>query len=287
MQLGGQKMATRDAVLSLFDTAKDEIDKQAKYYKERQSDAKWVSIGLRLLTAVFFALGSVAPLAAPFLEEGKYAAASTVLQAGYGSLAVAGLLLVLDQFFLSSKSWSRHTRAFLKLDFLSQALAFEKSCFELMAPDEATAHEKLDATLAKIAEYRAAHHAIVNDETGIWETDLAAAIAAFQTQVTSAKTGAQVAAEQKPAAVAVGTVEIGIEAELGNQIDSASLSIGDGQARPIGPPFTGPFVFENVPAGSKRIRLAGTLKGDKAPFLKELAAKIQADDITRVSLAGN
>ncbi|MEW6630190.1 MAG: SLATT domain-containing protein [Pseudomonadota bacterium] len=281
-------MTTRGAVLSLFDKAKEEIDNQAKYYKDRQAESRSDSVWPRTAATFLFVIGSITPLTVPFFGKIKLpfldGFGELILPLGYVFLALAGLLLAIDQFFSRSKSWSRHTKAYLKLTFLSDVLAFEKSCFELTAPNEASAHEKLEMTLAKIAEYRAAHHAIVNDETGIWETDLAAAIAAFQTQVTNAKAAVQAAAEQKPPQTAVGTVEVDIEAELSDKLASASLSVGDGQARSIETPFKGPFVFDNAPAGPRRIRLAGMLRGDNAPFLKEIAVKVLADDITRVSL---
>lgn len=272
-------MTAREETLKAFDTARGEIDRQIKYYKPRKTISKCASIAFRIVAAACFLAGSLVPLLAPLQkpDDANYAL-------GYFFLGLAGLLVVLDQFFLGSRSWSRYTKAYLKLGFLASVVVFEKKRFELVAPDDASAAEKMEAALNRIAECRALYQSIVNEETGAWETELGAAISAFQTQLAAVRTQAAIEEKAAQAAAPAGVVEVTVTG-AGKTIASVGLSVGDGPPRPLSRPFAGPFVFD-VPAGLRKARLVWALERDpKTTFSKEMAVSVKAGEIARLSIA--
>lgn len=136
------RQATIDATLvRIFDaTIKRAKDRVAWYVDNGRRRAKW-SKRLRILSLMLFAIGTIAPILATFLtrldksfpnsECWKPLSEFPWVELGFVLLALAGAVVIFDQFFGVSSSWLRFTQTQVRLEAMIEE--FRYSWFALLA----------------------------------------------------------------------------------------------------------------------------------------------------------
>lgn len=128
-----------DSLVKLYEAAISHADRRIKWYDDKADAARWVSRRLRSGSLIFFALGTIAPIASNIFAG----IAATIIQhvtgapdltgpmervsvsdVGYIFLALAGGLVVFDQFFEYTASWTRYRQSQARLERLRADLRY-------------------------------------------------------------------------------------------------------------------------------------------------------------------
>jgi hypothetical protein len=216
-----------DALARLFKSAvahaQDRIDWYDKKAGQQQKKAK----SLRFWSIMFFSIGTGAPLVmATFLKLAvtddaalKKLAAWPIAEVGYLFLAVAGALVLFDQFFQYSVSWMRYRQAQAHLEVLLADLRYDwdrqLAKFGGVISDGAAA----EACVKVLGEFVGDIERAAEIETKEWATQFSAGIAAFDKSLNTKRGG-------------------GDDQERGNR--SGKGDAGNTQPAAAGKPPTGP-----------------------------------------------
>lgn len=127
------------SLVKLYDVAIAHADRRIKWYDDKADAARWASRRLRSASLIFFALGTIAPIASNIFAgitseiielvvgvpelTGPMGRVS-VSDVGYIFLALAGGLVVFDQFFEYSASWTRYRQSQARLECLRADLRY-------------------------------------------------------------------------------------------------------------------------------------------------------------------
>ncbi len=172
---------------ALFETAvihaEDRIswyDRKAGLFAQR---ARW----LRLTSLGLFALGTLAPIAAPLLERIAAWPSGTntavhwpVAEVGYVLLALAGAIVIFDQFFGVSSSWIRFRQSQARLEVLLAEMRF--SWAALMVAERAHEDRALcTACITLLREFVVKVELLAEAETKEWAASFRSQIESFDT----------------------------------------------------------------------------------------------------------
>jgi len=272
-------MASAQDIEILFATGIGEIEKQIKYYENRKEIARWASYLFRCIAAFSFVIGTLVPLLVPLKWPTQDS--STLLAVGYIFLAASGISIVLDQFFLGSRSWTRYTLSYLKLGHIRDALQFEKSIFPLLDPGDPVALDKLTAALGKISQIRFQQQKIVEDETIAWDTQFNEAISAFSKRLDTAA----LEAKNSLTSLKFGGIEISLSASKQEDIESASIAIGSRDFVDLSPPYTRKMGFQAVEPGVTKISVRWKKKGLSEQYSDENLVTVKSGEIVKFSVS--
>ncbi len=158
------------------------IERSIDYYRENSFNFKWYTRFLLAASGAAFVYGVVAPLLA-HLDTSEQ---KIHLTYGLIALALAGILLSADRWFLISRNWRQYTATCLLLEDLRNTFEIERRAFET----QREGHEDLSLRIDRTDEVRdfclrfeRERQKIVKDETELWMKDLDAAIADMQAKV--------------------------------------------------------------------------------------------------------
>jgi hypothetical protein len=122
------RAATSDETLKiLFEAAVVHAEDRIAWYERKSGEQSVVAKSLRLWAIIFFSLGTMAPIvlsifvklaASNDANQSAAVASWPFAEIGYVLLAVAGALVVFDQFFDASASWMRFRQAQARLEVL-------------------------------------------------------------------------------------------------------------------------------------------------------------------------
>jgi SMODS and SLOG-associating 2TM effector domain 2 len=118
--------AGREATLkALFDAALIHAEDRIAWYDRKAGSCAQVARCLRVAALVLFALGTLAPIVGTLLVRLAIPAAQLPFaECGYVLLAIAGALVIFDQFFGVSSSWIRFRQSQARLEVMLAELRF-------------------------------------------------------------------------------------------------------------------------------------------------------------------
>jgi hypothetical protein len=124
--------AWNDTLSHLFDTAVKHATDRIDWYDDKAAKRATLAKGIRFTSLLLFALGTLAPILLTFLIKISAVSKKTgpplswldsiadwpLAEVGYVFMAVAGALVVFDQFFDASGSWIRFRQSQARLEVL-------------------------------------------------------------------------------------------------------------------------------------------------------------------------
>lgn len=279
-------MTAREELDALARQALAIVDKEIGYYRKplrRWGYIGW-SVSLRVMTLLLLAVAAVAPFlkAVPAPLDSQFGHKTELAMA---ALAMAGILLAVNQVFMISASWSRHTTAMMKIETLR--LLFDMEWREFLrafdatpTADQVTRGGEMCRTLVLSARQ------VSEAETAAWSGELGRAVDSLQALIKDQKAASQELAikrqqaeeaekkaeeaEKKAAATAkTGFVKVRIEGEISRLGGSPKVKVKGHQRDWTG----GQLVLPDLPAGLTVVEVTGTTP-DGRPLVLEQAATV-------------
>jgi hypothetical protein len=193
--------AYREAALDgtlrrLFRGAVDQARARIEWYDAKSKERATAAKRIRKWSLLLFALGTLSPILLTFLvkvaavagEGGKdptkwgpvdWLAAVPLAEVGYVLLAVAGALVIFDQFFDASGSWIRYRQSQARLEVLLADLRFAWA--ELMTTHGGTVNDRTQAAefVALLRDFVTKVELLAEEETKEWARRFNERIATF------------------------------------------------------------------------------------------------------------
>ena len=116
--------AAEPALKALFETAITHAEDRIAWYEQKASERARAAKSIRFWSLVLFAAGTLAPIVATLLHKIfkvgslSYVGDIPYAEIGYVLLALAGALVVFDQFFDTSGSWIRFRLTVARLEVM-------------------------------------------------------------------------------------------------------------------------------------------------------------------------
>ncbi len=170
---------------ALFETAVIHAEDRIAWYSRKAGSISQRARRLRFTSLGLFALGTLAPIAAPLLEgiaewrNGTAIAAHwPVAEVGYVMLALAGAIVIFDQFFGVSSSWIRFRQSQARLEVLLAEMRF--SWAALMVAERANIDKALcTARINLLREFVVKVELLAEAETKEWAASFRSQIESF------------------------------------------------------------------------------------------------------------
>lgn len=174
-----------ESVPLVYKWATINVNQHIRWYRDGQDGFKNKAKGIRFFSLIALGLGGITPLlgALPFVSKNL----PDLGQCGYVALAVAGVLLMIDNYCGYSRTWIRHVNTWLSLDKLRDEFHFDwVNLVTAATPD-------YSVQLKRLQDYVLAADEIVKNETAQWATDFQNSMtqldAAVKTATAAAKPG--------------------------------------------------------------------------------------------------
>lgn len=259
-ELPAENRARIEALKDHLAEQSDLIAKDIGYYETLYRHAKWRSVGLKAVAIGTFAVGVVTPVLDDLLGDPQ---GFDLLGLGFFCLTIAGLALGLDRAMMISANRLNFNKALVELNFLARAFEIDRDRFEWLATGDGTTADLADSVFEAMREIEAARVEILRTESATWSEEYRASITDLKERITSATQSTRTAlsehATQQEARLSgtrPGFVTLRFQPK-----DKPDLEIALGESERQVPVSTNPVVFENVPAGHRRLSIAWRANG--------------------------
>ncbi len=234
------------------------------WYVKHRARHSFSSRSIRVLAILLFAFGILWPV----LSADKTVQNTTIFNYGYLSLAIGGLLLLLDKYLGISSGYVRFYIA--ELDIKKNTLDFiENWNIETAKASKPMTVENILALLNTVKQFRQAVFTIIQVETGAWATE-------FQTQ-----TGELYELFKQKQNEMVKLANISVSVENYSNYKDIEIGLDDAPLLKLG--ATTSIIFRNVSLQPHLIKIKAT-KSDNSLITFSKNADATADKTTEVTM---
>lgn len=172
-----------ESVPEVYQWAVANVNRHIQWYRDSQGHVSQYAKGIRISAVVLLGVGGIFPLLETLSSVNSLVPA--LGKWGYVVLALAGVLLGIDNYCGFSRTWIRHVNTWMSLDKLRDEFHFDWVNLVTGTPPD------YSIQLKRIKDYVLAVDEIVKNETAQWAADFQNSMTQLDTAVKAASTAAK------------------------------------------------------------------------------------------------